>query len=409
MPPVFSDLAFEEAKVRAANENKLLIVDGTAEWCGPCKQMDRTTWVNEKVVEWIEQHALAIQVDVDHQPDVAEELRIRAMPTIIAFKGNDEVDRFLGYRDADETLKWMTRVASGESEADHLRKLAGERADENGEVDIHARMDLARQLQERGLMDEALDELEWLWDHMVDFDPAMIGVRGSFLAKSMEELAADHPPAKVRFTGRRDALAERLRAGEANRRDLEDWIVLCEVIGDEQSIIDWVDRVQDQPNGLNTLRRLEYRLLNLLVAHDRWKIAGRIVNDPMTRALRDLAISDMSRSMIPETPGVSEEQQRLVKQEMLRYVFQNVCMHHALAMVNGQHDVAMRIANELLERDDSAWTRVQLVTMATEAGAALPQHLLWLDEAAANGADVAELRERIKAILDADAAPNSTR
>jgi len=60
-PPVFTKKSFEEAKAQAVKEHKLLVADATAVWCGPCKQMDKTTWVDEKVVKWLNDNAVALQ------------------------------------------------------------------------------------------------------------------------------------------------------------------------------------------------------------------------------------------------------------------------------------------------------------------------------------------------------------
>src|SRR4051794_11634493 len=95
-PAVFTELEYATARERAIAEGKLLLVDATAAWCGPCQMMDRTTWVDPTVVAWLGDHALAIQVDIDAHQDVARELRIEAMPTIIAFVGGTEFDRVVG-------------------------------------------------------------------------------------------------------------------------------------------------------------------------------------------------------------------------------------------------------------------------------------------------------------------------
>jgi thiol:disulfide interchange protein len=82
-PPLFSDLDYASAREAARGQGKLLLVDATAAWCGPCQMMDRTTWIDPPVVEWIRQHAIAIQIDVDAEAATAKQLEIRAMPTVI--------------------------------------------------------------------------------------------------------------------------------------------------------------------------------------------------------------------------------------------------------------------------------------------------------------------------------------
>jgi thioredoxin 1 len=111
-PAIFTDSTFTDALAAARAQGKLLLVDATASWCGPCQWMDRTTWINRAVVEAIGKSAIAIQLDVDEEPEVSERLRIEAMPTVVAFRDDVELDRVVGLQAPAELLVWLERLVT---------------------------------------------------------------------------------------------------------------------------------------------------------------------------------------------------------------------------------------------------------------------------------------------------------
>lgn len=104
---VFRNLSFDDAVSQAKQESKIVLVDYTASWCGPCKKMERDTWPNADVEAWVKEHAVAIQVDVDEDRALAGRHGINAMPTMIAFRDGEEVARHVGYLDASGLLEWL--------------------------------------------------------------------------------------------------------------------------------------------------------------------------------------------------------------------------------------------------------------------------------------------------------------
>ncbi|CAL5193877.1 unnamed protein product [Lathyrus oleraceus] len=95
MAEVISIHSVEDWKKYIEKENtsdKLIVVDFTASWCGPCRFMAPTfaELAKEKP------HIIFLKVDVDELKTLAEEWGIRAMPTFLFFKEGKEVDRLVG-------------------------------------------------------------------------------------------------------------------------------------------------------------------------------------------------------------------------------------------------------------------------------------------------------------------------
>jgi len=71
---------------------KLVVVDFTASWCGPCKRI--APFVEEMAAKYSE--AVFLKVDVDICPETAAAYSVSAMPTFILFKGGEEVEKLQG-------------------------------------------------------------------------------------------------------------------------------------------------------------------------------------------------------------------------------------------------------------------------------------------------------------------------
>lgn len=282
-PDLFADLEFPTALHRATAERKLLLVDATAAWCGPCQMMDRTTWLDAEVIAWLGEHAIAIQVDVDAQKEVARELRIQAMPTIIAFVEGKEFDRVVGAKKPKELLAWLEGVTRGETSL-----VAVERSARDEPANMLARLDLARELARAGRHDEALVEHVWLWEHMLEYDPALYGVRRSFFARDLEMLAKAHAPARAAIQELRDRAAP-ADAGSIDRATFVDWMCLNRVLGEHERTLVWYDAMPAEKRP-SLAPLLELHIIPLLVEAERWAEAGALYEDPLATINRSVDI-----------------------------------------------------------------------------------------------------------------------
>lgn len=86
----------EVALKKARAENKLVMVDFYAEWCGACKMMDAQTYSNADVIT-ASHNFVNVKVDVDKQKDVAARYGISSLPTTVWMKPDGKpVDGAIG-------------------------------------------------------------------------------------------------------------------------------------------------------------------------------------------------------------------------------------------------------------------------------------------------------------------------
>ncbi len=70
-----------------------VLVDFWAEWCGPCHAISPSV---AKLAEEYDGRALITKVNADDYPEILSRYGIMGIPTLIYFKGGQEVDRVVG-------------------------------------------------------------------------------------------------------------------------------------------------------------------------------------------------------------------------------------------------------------------------------------------------------------------------
>jgi len=111
-----------EVFARAAREHRFILVDGAAEWCHWCHVMDETTYRDAAVGDQLRQHFVAIRVDVDQRPDIAERYGDWGWPaTVVLSPDAQELGKFRGYLPPERLREILAEAIAGGTAAQTSR------------------------------------------------------------------------------------------------------------------------------------------------------------------------------------------------------------------------------------------------------------------------------------------------
>lgn len=120
-------LTIEEAQALSEKEPRKVIMDVYTDWCGWCKKMDKTTFADEEVAQYVNENFYAVKLKADSRDavtfkgkeftkgELAQAFRVTGYPTIVFFdKSFSKFQPVSGYRGADEFLDLLKQFESAE-------------------------------------------------------------------------------------------------------------------------------------------------------------------------------------------------------------------------------------------------------------------------------------------------------
>lgn len=106
--------AYEEAR----KAEKPLLVHFYADWCGPCKKMDRDVLLNPQVTKMIESGFVAVKINIDKNRDLASKFGINMLPADAVVSPDGKiVSQTEGAQSLSAYVGQMARIESKVSEA----------------------------------------------------------------------------------------------------------------------------------------------------------------------------------------------------------------------------------------------------------------------------------------------------
>src|SRR5205809_7240996 len=98
------------AEVVDASFDQPIIVDFWAPWCGPCKQLGP---ILEKIVRAANGAVRMVKLNIDENPEIAQQMRIQSIPAVYAFKDGRPVDGFVGALPESQVKQFVQRLGGG--------------------------------------------------------------------------------------------------------------------------------------------------------------------------------------------------------------------------------------------------------------------------------------------------------
>jgi putative thioredoxin len=126
-----------------ASRSQPVIVDFWAPWCGPCKQLGP---IIERVVRAAGGKVRLVKINVDENPELAQQLRVQSIPMVYGFVQGQPVDGFAGALPESQIKTFVERLAGP------VGPTPIEAGLEQAKAAVAAgQMDVARQIYERVL------------------------------------------------------------------------------------------------------------------------------------------------------------------------------------------------------------------------------------------------------------------
>lgn len=83
----FRDLTVEEALQEAKSQQKFVFVDLFAEWCRPCKWMEKEVFSADTVADFFNEHFISLRIDAEKQQlDFVDLMKVEAYPTMLFYE-----------------------------------------------------------------------------------------------------------------------------------------------------------------------------------------------------------------------------------------------------------------------------------------------------------------------------------
>jgi thioredoxin-related protein/YHS domain-containing protein len=152
----------ESSLQRAASTGQPVLLEFTADWCVYCKRMEKTTFVDRRVVKFVNENYVAVRVDADEHKQLVADLDIKGLPAILVVSPTLQIiERIPGFQTPEALLTKLDKN-SGANQRQVAQNPAAKEATEEQPMAEEATEEqpMAEEATEEQAMEEEATEQE---------------------------------------------------------------------------------------------------------------------------------------------------------------------------------------------------------------------------------------------------------
>ena len=97
-------VASESFESDVLQSDRLVLVDFWAEWCEPCKAMMPTL---DEIAGEMQSELTIAKIDIETSPELAQQYNVRAVPSLMLFRGGDMIASMTGAQPKTQLMEWI--------------------------------------------------------------------------------------------------------------------------------------------------------------------------------------------------------------------------------------------------------------------------------------------------------------